>query len=47
MTSSPLPKMRTRRERLLGEMVNVVPWQALIDLIERHYPKTSSKGERP
>jgi hypothetical protein len=25
----------------------VVPWKALIDLIEPHYPKTSSKGGRP
>ena len=28
-------------------MENVVPWKALIDLIEPHYPKTSSKGGRP
>jgi IS5 family transposase len=28
-------------------MENVVPWQALIDLIEPHYPKTSSNGARP
>jgi hypothetical protein len=25
----------------------VVPWKALIYLIEPHYPKTSSKGGRP
>jgi IS5 family transposase len=25
----------------------VVPWQALLDLIEPHYPKTSKKGGRP
>ena len=25
----------------------VVPWQALIDLIEPHYPKTTNKGGRP
>jgi transposase, IS5 family len=25
----------------------VMPWQALIDLIEPHYPKTSKKGGRP
>ena len=24
-----------------------MPWKALIDLIEPHYPKTSSKGGRP
>jgi transposase, IS5 family len=25
----------------------VAPWQALIALIEPHYPKTGSKGGRP
>ena len=25
----------------------VVPWQALIELIELHYPKTSKKGGNP
>jgi IS5 family transposase len=28
-------------------MEAVVPWQLFIDLIEPHYPKTSSKGGRP
>jgi len=28
-------------------MEKVVPWKALFDLIEPHYPKTSSKGGRP
>jgi transposase, IS5 family len=32
--------------RFLGEMENVVPCKALIDLIEPLYPKTSSKGGR-
>jgi len=40
-------KKRTRRERFLQEMEAVVPWKALIDLIEPCYPKTSSKGGRP
>jgi len=40
-------KKRTKRERFLSEMEVVVPWKALIDLIEPHYPKTSSKGGRP
>jgi IS5 family transposase len=40
-------KKRTRRERFLSEMEKVVPWKALIDLIEPFYPKTSSKGGRP
>jgi IS5 family transposase len=40
-------KKRTKRERFLSEMEVVVPWKALIDLIEPHYPKSSSKGGRP
>ena len=40
-------KKRTRRARFLAEMEAVVPWKALIDLIEPHYPRTSSKGGRP
>jgi len=40
-------KKRTKRELFLAEMEMVVPWKALIDLIEPHYPKTSSKGGRP
>jgi IS5 family transposase len=40
-------KKRTRRERFLAEMESVVPWKALIELIEPHYPRTSSKGGRP
>ena len=31
----------------LAEMEKVVPWKALIDLIQPHYPKTGSKGGRP
>jgi IS5 family transposase len=40
-------KKRTKREKFLSEMEAVVPWQALIDLIEPHYPKASKKGGRP
>ncbi|MFO8237190.1 MAG: IS5 family transposase, partial [Prochlorococcaceae cyanobacterium] len=40
-------KKRTKREKFLAEMDAVVPWQALIALIEPHYPKTGSKGGRP
>lgn len=39
-------KKRTKVERFLAEMEDVVPWKALIDLIKPHYPKTSSKGGR-
>jgi IS5 family transposase len=40
-------KKRTRRERFLSEMEKVLPWKALLDLIEPDYHKTSSKGGRP
>jgi IS5 family transposase len=40
-------KKRTQRENFLAEMEAVVLWQALIDLIEPHYPKASKKGGRP
>jgi len=40
-------KKQTKREKFLSEMEAVVPWQALIALIEPHYPKTSKKGGRP
>jgi len=40
-------RKRTKREHFLGQMQAVVPWKALIDLIEPYYPKTGSKGGRP
>ena len=40
-------KKRTKKEKFLAEMDQVVPWKALIDLIEPHYPKPSSKGATP
>jgi len=39
-------KKQTKREKFLSEMQAVVPWQALIDLIEPHDPKASNKGGR-
>lgn len=36
----------TRRERFLSEMEAVIPWAALIKLIEPHYPKTGA-GTQP
>ena len=42
----PTAKKQTKRERFLSEMEVVLPWQALIELIEPHYPKTSKKGGR-
>jgi transposase, IS5 family len=36
----------TRRERFLGEMDAVVPWQRIEALIEPHYPKAGN-GTQP
>ena len=36
----------TRKARFLIEMDALVPWQALCELIEPHYPK-SGRGRRP
>ena len=40
-------RKQTKREKFLAEMEVVVPWAALIALIEPHYPKASKKGGRP
>ena len=40
-------KKRTKREKFLAEMEQVVPWQGLLDLIDPCYPKTRKKGGRP
>src|SRR3989338_4615380 len=39
-------KKLTRRERFLKEMDQVVPWDRLLRLIERHYPKAGG-GRQP
>lgn len=39
-------RKRTRREVFLAEMDQVVPWEALLALIEPHYPK-AGRGRRP
>ena len=39
-------KKQTKREKFLSEVV-VVPWQALIDLIEPHYPRPARKEAGP
>jgi IS5 family transposase len=36
----------TRRERFLAEMEAVIPWPALLALIEPHYPK-AGRGRQP
>jgi transposase, IS5 family len=40
-------KKRTRRERYLAEMESVVPWRALIDLIEPHNPRPAPRADDP
>ena len=40
-------RKRTRREVFLAEMDQVVPWKALLALIEPHYPKTGRPGRPP
>jgi IS5 family transposase len=40
-------KKRTKKEKFLAEMDQVVPWRPLLDLIEPVYLKVSSKGGRP
>src|SRR6266581_332871 len=40
-------KKQTRRERFLAEMDAVVPWAALLGVIEPHYPKAGRRGRRP
>jgi IS5 family transposase len=40
-------RKRTRREIFLAEMEQVVPWTALLALIEPHYPKTGRPGRQP
>jgi len=39
-------KKRTKREKFLPDMDQVVPLRAVVELIEPHYPRTGSKGER-
>ena len=40
-------RKRTRREIFLSEMEQVVPWKALLALIEPHYPKSGGPGRQP
>ena len=40
-------KKQTKREKFLPEMEALVPWQALIALIEPLSPKACKKGGRP
>ena len=40
-------RKQTRREVFLSQMDQVVPWKALLTLIEPHYPKTGRPGRQP
>ncbi len=40
-------KKQTRRERFLAQMEAVVPWAALLAVIEPHYPTTGRRGRPP
>jgi transposase, IS5 family len=40
-------KRQTRREKFLGEMDRVVPWQRLTALVEPHYPSSGRVGRPP
>lgn len=40
-------KKQTRRDRLLADLEQLVPWSALEAVIEPHYPKTDGKRGRP
>ena len=40
-------RKQTRREIFLAEMDQVVPWKALLALIEPHYPKLGRPGRQP
>ena len=37
-------KKRTRKEKLLSEMEQCIPWQAFVDAIEPHYPTSGRRG---
>ena len=40
-------RKRTRKEIFLAQMEQVVPWNALLKLIEPHYPKMGRPGRQP
>lgn len=40
-------KKQTRREKLLAEMEQAVPWSALLAVIEPYYPKAGRRGRQP
>lgn len=40
-------KKRTRRDRFLGDLEQLVPWAALVEALEPHYPKSGRRGRPP
>ncbi len=40
-------RKRTRKQIFLAEMEQVVPWSAIVKLIEPHYPKMARPGRQP
>ena len=40
-------KKQTRREQFLSEMERCIPWQALLAVIEPHYPRGGRRGGQP
>src|SRR4030042_4570587 len=39
-------KKQTRREKFLQEMDHVIPWEELLQIIKKHYPKAGN-GRQP
>jgi len=39
-------KKKTRRERFLGEMDEVMPWEEIVEIVGEHYPKAGN-GRQP
>ena len=39
-------RKKTRREKFLGEMDEVMPWEELVKLVGEHYPKAGN-GRQP
>ena len=39
--------MKTRKAQFLEDMDQIIPWSALVELIEPCYPKPQGAGRRP
>jgi IS5 family transposase len=40
-------KKHTRRDRFLGDLEQLVPWAALVEALDPHYPKSGRRGRPP